>query len=224
MSDEHKPEMSEVHESLGRPKWICFDCETTGIHRKRPDGSWMRADDPDAPRLAGITMIWTTPGLAFVGQKTLFIKPEGWYMPKEAGRVNGLTTEFLMENGRPIEEAVDIYDRAINAGYAFSSFNIQFDTKIMRGEFRRLRKPDRYADIRTFCVMKGNIGVCKLPRKDGKAYKQPKLSEALAHWKIPQTGAHTSAGDAHAVLALLRCLDNAGIDITPKTHISREDS
>ena len=32
-----------------------------------------------------------------------------------------------------------------------------------------------------------------------------------------------SAGDAHSALALLRCLDTAGIDITPETHKAKEN-
>ena len=150
--------------------------------------------------------------------------PQG---PNSAGAVNGLTTRFLMDNGRPIADVVDFYNRAISAGYIFCAFNIQFDCKVMRGEMRRLKRPDRREETLTICMMEENRPICKLPYKDPKknpGCKQPKLSEACAHWKIQQHGAHTSRDDAHATLALLRCLVGAGIEFTPKILTSKENA
>lgn len=200
-----------------QPKFIVFDVETTGLFKYD-----RRAHEEGQPRMASLTLIWTTPGLALVGERTLYIRPEGWYMPKLTEAINGLSTGFLMENGVPVAQALDLFERAVKAGYAFCAFNAAFDTKVIRGEFRRAGRPDLYAETHTTCVMKRNTGVCKLPKKTGNGYKQPKLAEACAHWKIQQRAPHTSGGDAHDALALLRCLDNAGIDITPEVHIAKE--
>jgi DNA polymerase-3 subunit epsilon len=197
------------------PGWIILDTETNGLPVKGP------ADDPRQPRMASLTMIWTTPQLAYVGEKTVLIKPEGWYMPDHVARINKLPTPKLMAEGVPVQQALDLFNRAVNAGYHFAAFNKFFDFKIIRGELRRLRLPDRRTETLAFCVMLGNIGVCKLKQKNGAA-KTPKLEECAAHWKIPHAGAHTSAGDAHATLGILRSMFNAGIPTVPTIIKSKE--
>jgi DNA polymerase III subunit epsilon len=195
-----------------RPKWVVFDTETSGLFSKGA------ADDPGQPRMASLAMIWTTPGFTVVRKEVLYIKPDGWVMDPGATAHNKLTDEFLMERGRPVAEALDLYESAIDDGYAFAAFNSQFDTKVLRAELRRAGRPDRFEETYNTCVMRKNIGICKLRKAGNKGAKMPTLAQALAHWKIEQYGAHTAMGDAWSALQLLKALDSIGIDITPEIY------
>jgi DNA polymerase-3 subunit epsilon len=200
----------ESQSQTEKTKWIVFDTETTGLFDYKK-----RAHEPGQPRMAEITMIWTDTDLNYVGKRTLYIKPDGWYMPPHVGKINGLTTDFLHAEGVPVKEALDLVTRAVKAGYAFAAHNVAFDSKVLRGELRRAGMPDLYDEMRVYCTQVGNVGVCKLRNKNGGA-KMPKLSEALAHCKIDQMDAHSSPGDAFGVLAIMRRMTKAGIDITPR--------
>jgi DNA polymerase III epsilon subunit-like protein len=196
--------------------WIIFDCETTGLplRGKMPDGNPWPADHPGQPRMASLAMIWTTPTLAITKEKRWFIKPDGWKMEPGATAVNGLTDEFLHDNGVPVTEALDAYEQAIKDGHIFAAYNVVFDAKILRGELRRVGRSDYREQTPTLCIMKKSTGVVKATKANGQI-KNPKLSEAMAHFKIQQTDAHTAMGDARSALAILRMLMQIGIDLAP---------
>jgi DNA polymerase III epsilon subunit-like protein len=196
--------------------WVIFDTETTGHPLRAKKGEPpIPADHPGQPRLAALAMIWTTPSLAITAKKRWYIKPDGWKMEPGATRVNGLTDQFLRENGTPINYVLDMYERAITEGHIFSAFNVQFDAKIMRGELRRYGRPDHREETPTVCAMLKSAGVVKAKKADGSP-KPPKLDEALAHFKIERVGqSHTAVSDAMGVLAILRFLSQIGIDLTP---------
>lgn len=197
---------------LARP-WVVFDTETSGLFDfSKP------ADAPGQPRLAALSMISTTPTLAITHEKAFFVRPDGWTIDAGASAVNGLTHEFLMDVGVPVGDALDYYEAAIKDGCVFAAYNSQFDTKVMRAEFRRAGRPDHFEDTPNVCVMRKSIGVCKIPKKTGNGYKFPKLSEACAHFKIKQAAAHTALDDARAALGILRMLYAIGIDVTPEVH------
>lgn len=196
--------------------WNVFDTETSGLFDfSKP------ADAPGQPRLAALAMISTTPTLAVTHEKALYIRPEGWRMHPDASRVNGLTNEFLHDEGVPIAEALDYYEAAIKDGYVFAAFNSQFDTKVMRAEFRRAGRPDYFESTPNVCIMRKSVGVCRIPKKSGGGYKFPNLAEACAHFKIIQADAHTAIGDARDALAILRMLHKIGIDLTPEVHYAK---
>lgn len=164
-------------------------------------------------------MIMTTSTLAVTNTFHSYVRPAGWKMDPGATRANGLTDEFLRENGADVSEALDAYEQAIRKGYNFAAFNIAFDAKIMRGELRRAGRPDHYEKTPTFCIMKASTGVCKLQKANG-GLKFPKLDEACAHFKIERRSSHNARSDAGDALRVMRMLMQIGIDCTPKIHIS----
>jgi DNA polymerase III epsilon subunit-like protein len=205
-----EPKMDE----LASKPWVVFDCETTGLFDfKKP------ADAPGQPRLAALAMIRATPTLAVTEAKMFYVRPDGWRMESGASAVNGLTDEFLHENGVGVSEVLDYYEAAIKGGYAFAAFNAQFDTKVMRAEFRRAGRPDNFDDTPNLCIMRKSVGVCKIPKKDGRGYKFPKLDEACAHFKIERrAGSHNAQADCGDALRVFRMLMQIGIDCTPEIH------
>lgn len=196
--------------------WCGVDCETSSLFDfSRP------ADAPGQPRLAAVSLIRATPGFAITDQQTFFVKPDGWRMDPGAMAVNGLTDDFLAEHGVPIAEVLDAYEAVLDEGRALIAFNAQFDTKVMRAELRRAGRKDRFDSTPNVCVMRKCIGVCKIPKTNGRGYKFPKLVEAMSHFKLPQPEAHTAAGDALSAVMIARMLSQIGVDLSPEVHYAK---
>ncbi len=210
---------AQVDELLaGVAKYVVFDTETTGIFDfKRP------ADDPDQPRMASFAAILMTEDGTILSETKHFVKPDGWSMPQgpgTAGEVNGLTDDFLTENGIPIGEVLDFYDGLVTAGLQFAAFNAQFDLKMMRAEFRRAGRDDRFEQTPNFCLMRGlaPYGAEGLPIMRGYI----KLREVCDHWGIPLDNAHDAMADARASAEILRRMIADGRVPEAKIHYAKE--
>lgn len=180
-------------------KYLIIDTETSGLF----DFS-KRADEEGQPRLAHLAMIRASEDLSETETVDVLVKPDGWTMSDEVAKIHGLTTEYLTEHGVPISEAIDAYAKAIDEGLIVVTFNAQYDTKIMRGEMRRAEVDDRFEKTPNICVMRALVDVCKIPKKTGKGFKFPKLSEAMAHFDLANEKEHSATGDAKACLDLMR--------------------
>ena len=180
--------------------YLVFDTETTGL----PD--WQApADAEHQPRLASIAMLLVDDDFEIEERIYSLIRPVEWEMAAgcEASIVNGLTQERLLAEGRPIEEILDAMDVAIMAGRTLVAHNLQFDSKIMRGE---LRRAGYTVDCQHgICTMRRLRDVCAIPAPRGNGFKFPRLGEACnALLKRPLLGAHNALADAKACLWLLR--------------------
>lgn len=206
-------EANKTEEHPG-PPWIILDTETN----KLPDYK-LPADHPDQPRLAAMTLIFCDPQLVAQSTITHLIQPDGWEMEAEAGIVNGLTTERLKAEGVPVDLALSLYTKAVDDGRAVGAFGAQFDCKIMRGELRRKDIDDRFAKTLNYCAMRNSMGIVK--KQNGKG-GWPSLADACAHFKINQTGHHTSLGDAMAALEVMRWLNKIKGPLVPTVHFAKE--
>lgn len=199
------------------PKYVVIDTETSGLTQNH-----LPADHPDQPYLASLALIFVNESIAVEREEQFLVKPDGWVMSAEAEAVNGLSTAHLLANGRPVSEALDAYVAAIEAGYVVVAHNAQFDCKIMRGALRRAGRDDMFERTPNICTMRGLMGVCRIPNKNGKGIKMPKLAEAMAHFKLEQPPAHTAMGDARSVYALLRMMVRIGVMPEPAIHHAKE--
>lgn len=203
------------------PKYCIFDTETTGLFLfKDPEtGAPIPADDPRQPRLAHFNAVLLNEDLDEEDEIDLFVRPDGWEMPEEAGSVNGLTTMGLMEVGTPIDVVLDTYANIIADGYVVVAFNAQYDCKMMRGELRRAGRPDLFDQTPNICVMRAamSLGV----KKAGGGRGFPKLTDCAAHLGIEFTDAHTAKGDTRATLALFRHLHAVGALPEAKVHLAK---
>lgn len=188
--------------------YFCFDTETNGLFRFRDqNGNPLRADAPGQPRMAHAVIIVLNDALEDVETFDIYVRPDGWEMTPETTAINGLTTEFLMENGRPVREALDIYAGLIDAGRQPVAFNSDFDTKVLRAELRRAGMDDRFAATNAICAMKHSmaLGVRKADGSKG----WPKLSDVCRHLGI-ELDAHKAASDARACVDIFRHLMKGG--------------
>lgn len=197
--------------------YVIVDTETSGLFDfSKP------ADAEGQPRLAHLAMIFVDENLQEESIVDLLVKPDGWMMPPEVAAINHLPNELLLEKGLPVAHVLQAYTDAVDRGLIIVAFNSQYDTKIMRGELRRAGMDDRFERTPNICVMRALTNICKIPKANGKGYKFPKLSEAMAAFNIKQDGAHTAGGDARSALELFCVLKESGRCPEPSVNYAKE--
>jgi len=132
------------------------------------------------------------------------IRPDGFSIPKEAANIHGITTEIARGRGIPLAEAlVALYaDIAARKPSLYVGHNVSFDQPILINEYLRIRHPQNFSSLPTFCTMKNTTRVCCIPRRGG-GYKWPTLEELHRHlFACAHEAAHDARGD---VLACAKC-------------------
>ena len=203
--------------------YAVFDTETTGlfIFRDKVTGASVPADDPRQPRMASFAVILADAEGKEISREKHFIKPDGWSIDgTKAGEVNGLTDEFLNENGVPVSDVLDLWEGFIQQGLIVAAFNAQFDCKMMRAELRRAGRDDLFEQTRNTCVMRGLAPF----KDDGLDVKRGMVSleKACAHFDIVNENAHDAMADAEAALCILQKLIETDRVIAPKVHYAKE--
>ena len=179
---------------------LFFDTETTGIPR------WeLPADHADQPRIVDLAGVLCDDAGAEVARYESIVKPDGWTVHEGAARVHGITTEIAAKEGQPIAAVLDGFDALVSKAGLLVAFNLRFDDKLLRGERRRLGRPDGFGTVPVFCAMKGATPLCKIePTKKMKTagftkFKTPRLSEAVkVLLEREHDGAHRAMADALA--------------------------
>lgn len=197
-----------------------IDTETTALFDfSKP------ANAEGQPRLAClgiITLALTGTRYRIIDAETYYVWPDGWSMPEEATQVNGITTEFLRSAGDEVGVALDRYEQLIMDGYVISAYNSQFDTKIMRGAFRRAERPDYFEQTPNVCLMRACTEVCQVPRKKGKGFKFPTLQEACDAMGVWLPDAHSAMGDCIAAAQILIKLQQMDRLPESKVHYAKQ--
>lgn len=201
---------------MGNEKYLVLDTETSGLFDfSKP------ADADGQPRMASIAMIYLDADLNITKESLHYVRPVGWEMSEGASKINGLTTEWLLENGELVEVPLQEYCLAVDQGLIVVAFNSQYDTKILRGELRRLGIDDRFESTPNVCVMRAATNVCKIPGKYGK-FKWPKLSEAAVFFGIDQTEAHTALDDTRVTVGVMKKLVEINALPEPEVHYAKK--
>lgn len=208
-------------------KYLCFDTETSGLPPRAPRGAPpIPADDPRQPRMASFAAIFADAGGHELARRKIYVRPEGWTMAAfdemarhegktPASAINGLTDDFLNENGEPVANALAVYSRAIDAGLIVVAHNAIFDKKIMRGELRRAGMPDLFEQTKSICTMKAQDPYAAR----GLCMSSPgfvKLQVACDFHGVVLENAHDAMADTEAVRALLEILIADGLLPEPR--------
>jgi DNA polymerase III subunit epsilon len=184
--------------------YLVVDTETSGLLLRAPKGAPpIPADAPGQPRLAQLGLVWADADLNVEHSVQHTVRPDGWTMDPGATAVNGLTTEHLLRIGVPVGTALADYWGGLVQHRIVVAYNSVYDTKVLRGEFRRAGLPDRFETTMTIDVMEG---VQALLRRGWVS-----MAKACAALGVePEPTPHEALGGALCCLALARVLKAQG--------------
>ena len=177
--------------------YLIFDTETTGlpINWKAP-----MKDIANWPRVIQLAWMLTDANGIELNRGRHLIKPDGWTMP--AGQFwvdNGFSHEKSMQDGIPIETAMDLFIADLNESSCLVSHNMSFDYNVLGAEMIRAGK--RGKQVLKICTKEFGTDVCQIPGNYG-SFKWPKLIE-LHHFLF-----NTGFENAHDALAdVIACKD-----------------
>lgn len=178
---------------------LIFDTETSGLFDySKP------ADAPGQPRMCELAALLTTDAGKEIERCEMVIKPDGWSLTPDITAINGLTTELCEQRGVPVLQPLEWIAQRMPRADRICAFNVAFDLKVLRGEFRRAGLDDLYplGEARKHCIQQAARTVTKLPKN-----KTPKLSEAveiILGEKLP--GAHGAMVDTIAAARIYHWL------------------
>jgi DNA polymerase III epsilon subunit-like protein len=210
------------------PGFIVIDTETNKLPiYKKPDGTPHEADAEDQPRMAEFAMVKLDQDFNKTDNYQTYIFPQDWEMLPDATEINNLTTEFLIANGKPVEVALNIYTKAIEAGYVVISHNAQFDCKILRGELRRANMPDLFWQTKNICTMRSaddakrqhGFKISKMNHKGG----SPRLIDLANHlgcWDGREQ--HKALEDAEMTAMCAKIMAARGWLLEAKVHEAKK--
>jgi len=192
---------------------LFFDVESTGLPRKDPE-----TGETHQPNITQLGFILERHGVDVITLDAL-IKPDNWYLHEDptgelppsiishkAMEVTGITPEMCEEQGIPIADAVEMFIIAAEHADLIVCHNTAFDTKVMEGEYARLRPKhktpsDVFAGSPFLCTMKTATPICKIPKKGvvrvgSTNWKWPKLEEAVPYFfGVEMENAHSAIVD-----------------------------
>lgn len=197
-------------------KYLIWDVETTGL----PVYS-APADADYQPRMCSIAAALVEEDGSIEKQFYHLIKPEGWplddarfvaNMDQARDKAHGLTFEKLEAEGIPVAQAYEEWTPFHEQASYVVGFNVWFDHKVTRGEWKRLGHPIPFRDKQGICLMKSSTDLCAIERKaPGGGFKFPKLGEAVQILLGREHDrAHSADGDLSATIELFRYLHAKG--------------
>lgn len=211
--------------------YIVIDVETSGkyIYKYPKDHPTMAglpypADAPDQPRVAEVAIIHCDDDFNIEREYQSYIQPDGWEMQPDATAINGLTTEFLIQHGAPMQLSLNVYHAAIRQHRVVVAFNAQFDCKALRGEARHCGVDDLFDETYNICAMRSAMKlsprVVKLIREGEEKVRggYPTLADVVAHFRLPPYKKHSALDDARATALVARELNAAGALLAPDVH------
>ena len=154
-------------------KYLFFDTETTGIPN---DYKAPCTNTDNWPRLIQLGWLLTDAAGRILSEGNHIVRPDGLEIPKAASDVHGVTTEFALENGKPLLDAIFAFGADLNQADCMVGHNLDYDLHIVGAEYVRLGYDSRIMFARpTLCTMQATIQFCNIPGRFGP--KWPKLME-----------------------------------------------
>lgn len=154
-------------------KYLFFDTETTGIPK---DYKAPCTNTDNWPRLTQLGWLLTDAEGRILSEGNHIVRPDGFEIPKAASDVHGITTEFALENGKPLLDVIFAFGADLNQSQLVVGHNLDYDLHILGAEYVRLGYDSRIMFARpTLCTMQATIQYCNIPGRFGP--KWPKLME-----------------------------------------------
>jgi DNA polymerase III epsilon subunit-like protein len=194
VSDECETCEKDPFIAMNGPFYLFFDTETTGVPR---DWKAPITNFDNWPRIVQLAwLIYDNNGTQIL-KNEFIIKPSGFEIPIEASNVHGITTEYALEHGTPIEDVLLKFEKHCEKSKYLIAHNINFDSKVTSSEYLRILSRNPISKLEKMCTMESSTNYCKIPRDYG--YKWPKLSELhVKLFGVDFEGAHDALADIEA--------------------------
>jgi DNA polymerase-3 subunit epsilon len=175
---------------------LFFDTETSGLPRR-----WNAptSDLANWPRLVQLGWVLVSPDGQEEARSCRLVKPEGLTISYGATRQHGISTEYALRHGEPLQEVLDEFRAALENVTQVVGHNISFDLNIVGAELLRQGWVNALVTRPSICTMREGTDYCQLPGRYG--YKWPTLTEL--HFKLFGTefeSAHDALADTEACM------------------------
>lgn len=172
---------------------ILFDTETDGLPKRF--GAPI-SDVNNYPRVVQLGyMVYEGDTLEF--QTEHIVKPEGFYIPRQASDIHGITQKIAMEKGESLSYVLDEFKYWLEQADTLIGHNVEFDYCVMASEYWRRDGKNPLEGKTQKCTMKASTNFVGIPSKSKfSSFKYPKLSELYEKlFNAPMGNAHTALQD-----------------------------
>lgn len=176
--------------------FIVFDTETTGFAKST---SAPYSELENWPRMVQISWQVHDREGKLLSNEDYIIRPEGFDIPFSSVKVHGITTELALQEGRDLKEVLDEFTKVLKEVKVLVGHNIEFDLGVLGSELYRYGTEFKPEEFLVEDTMLRGKDVSKIPTRNPKVYKYPKLSE-LYSFLFQETfeEAHNAAADVNA--------------------------
>lgn len=191
--------------------YLAYDVETTGLPLNPACETHL--DTLNWPRVYQIgAILFDEIGMEY-GSLNVYIKPDGWVIPKvdaflkslgttDFHEEQGVTTEMLNEQGIPLWEALVKFKTLADQADAYVGHNVSFDKMVMSCEMHRKSVyPNLWLSKTHHCTKLLTEDILRIPTPWPGRYKWPTLQEAYKHFYGREfDGAHDAMADVRATM------------------------
>ncbi|MCF8276146.1 MAG: DNA polymerase III subunit alpha [Flavobacteriales bacterium] len=201
--------------------FLIYDTETTGLPK---DYNAPITDADNWPRLVQLAWQLHAADGSLIEADNFIVKPDGFDIPYNSEKVHGISTKKALEEGIPLQEALDRFTEVLGKTKVVAGHNIEFDINIMGAEYMRMGDSEPLTSIPAIDTKNESTEFCAIPGGRGGQFKWPKLTEL--HVKLFGEAfdeAHNAAAD---VAATSRCfLELVRLQIIPtsKTGLTTDE-
>jgi DNA polymerase-3 subunit alpha len=154
--------------------FLIFDTETTGTPKNY---NAPLSDFDNWPRMVQLAWQIHDENGELLEVHNHIIKPEGYKIPHAVVKIHGITTERALREGKPLEEVLNVFNKALSRVTVIAGHNIEFDINITGAEFLRKKIETPLHKITAVDTKELSTNFCKLPGGRGGKYKWPTLGE-----------------------------------------------
>ena len=177
--------------------YLIFDTETTGLPKR-----WNApiSDTDNWPRAIQIAWQLHDDLGNCLEHQDFLIQPDGFNIPYDAEKIHGISTELAAEQGRPLNEVLELFNEALQKAKFIVGQNVGFDVNIIGCEFFRM---DMASPISEYPVLdtctEHTAQLCRIPGGRGGKFKLPTLTELHEYlFEVPFEEAHNATADVEA--------------------------
>ena len=200
--------------------FLIYDTETTGLP-KNYDAPITDADN--WPRLVQLAWQLHAADGSLIEADNFIVKPDGFDIPFNSEQVHGISTKKALEEGIPLQEALDRFTEVLGKSKIVAGHNIEFDINIMGAEYMRMGDSAPIMDLPSIDTKDESTEFCAIPGGRGGQFKWPKLTEL--HVKLfgeEFEEAHNAAADVAATARCFLELIRIGVIKSDKAGLNPE--